>query len=286
VSDDLPFLDIAGKYPLLTRREEILLGRRIQAWLAHPEPVPPSIARSGRRARDRFVLCNLRLVASIARYYTRRLDGTSLTYSDLLQEGTIGLQRAAELYSPTCGYKMSTYSSWWIRQSITRLLDRSQGTIRITRTAHKKLTAYTEAEAQGGSPAAILERAGLGQRDHELVVGARQCSVVLSTGAMRNKLEDGGEFEMAAPPPPDSDPSGYRVLRDIAAPDLGWILERLEDGEKVPAADLQRLRFRISRQAQTLLQSVNCLSRGLCRYSLRALLVERRQTGSPPLDPQ
>lgn len=248
VSDDLPFLDIAGKYPLLTRREEILLGRRIQAWLTHPEPVPPAIVRSGRRARDRFVLCNLRLVASIARYYTRRLDGTSLTYADLLQEGVIGLQRAAELYSPTCGYKMSTYSSWWIRQSITRLMDRSQGTIRITRTAHKKLTAYTEAEAQGGTPEQILERAGLGRRDHELVVGARLCSVVLSTGAMRNKLEDGSEFEAAAPPPPETDPDLYRRLCEAAGPELEPVLQRLEDGEKVAAADLQRLRARLREQ--------------------------------------
>jgi len=248
VSDDLPFLDIAGRYPLLTRREEILLGRRIQAWLTHPEPVPASIVRSGRRARDRFVLSNLRLVASIARYYTRRLDNTGLTYSDLLQEGVIGLQRAAELYSPSCGYKMSTYSSWWIRQSITRLLERSQGAIRITRTAHKKLTAYAQAEAEGGTPEEILERAGLNKRDHELVVGARLCSVVLSTGAMRSHLEEGGEFEVPAPPPPETDPELYRRLCEAAGPELEPVLQRLEDGERVPAADMQRLRARLKAQ--------------------------------------
>lgn len=283
MSDDLPFLDIAGRYPLLTTREEILLGRRIQAWLTHPEPVPPQVLRSGRRARDRFVLCNLRLVASIARYYIRRLDGTSLTYSDLLQEGVIGLQRATELYSPSCGYKMSTYASWWVRQSITRLLERSQGTIRITRTAHKKLTAYTLAEQEGGTPEQILARAGLGRRDHELVVGARECSVVLSTAAMRQRLDQhreqgaGEDFDLPAPAPEIPDPDLYLQICDVAGEDLVGALQRLEDGERVSAAEVQRLRARLL-WPLLMLQLVNRLSLRLSAHSLCALLVERRQT--------
>ncbi len=151
VSDDLPFLDIAGKYPLLTRREEILLGRRIQAWLTHPEPVPPAIVRSGRRARDRFVLCNLRLVASIARYYTRRLDGTSLTYADLLQEGVIGLQRSAELYIRSFCNNKCTHRMCFILESITRVIYLIHGSIGMTLTAQNNLTDYTEADGEGGT---------------------------------------------------------------------------------------------------------------------------------------
>ncbi len=72
--------------------------------------------------------------------------------------------------------------------------------------------------------------------------------MVLSTGAMRNKLEDGSEFEAAAPPPPETDPDLYRRLCEAAGPELEPVLQRLEDGEKVAAADLQRLRARLREQ--------------------------------------
>lgn len=244
VSDDLPFLDIAGRYPLLTTREEILLGRRIQAWLTHPAPVPAAVERSGRRARDRFVLCNLRLVASIAKRYSRRMGGTCLVFADLLQEGVVGLQRATELYSPTCGYRMSTYASWWIRQSITRLIERSQGPIRVTRTAHQKLTAYAEAEAEGGTPAEILARAGLNKRDHELVAGARACSAVLPLGDIR-RLDDGtSEYEPAAPAQ-EHDRELYEQIREAAGPDLVPVLQTIEEGGKPKRGELQLLRERL-----------------------------------------
>jgi len=195
MQDRASFLDIAGRYPLLSQREEILLGRRIQAWLTHPAPCPPEIERSGRRARDRFVLCNLRLVASIAKHYNNKAGGTSLSYSDLLQEGAIGLQRAAEKYSPDCGYKMSTYASWWIRQSLSRLVEKNTGAIRITRTAKLKLKAYEDAEAQGGTPAEILERSGMKKRDLALIIGAREC---MRVGSLDDP-DNAGRFHPAAP---------------------------------------------------------------------------------------
>ena len=111
------FIDMASRYPLLTQEQEIELGRRIQKWLTTENPSPGMI-RSGRRARDQFVCCNLRLVIAVAKRYHRRIRDTSLSFSDLLQEGTIGLQRAAEKYDPESGYKMSTYAYWWIRQAI------------------------------------------------------------------------------------------------------------------------------------------------------------------------
>ena len=89
------FIATATRYPLLTQNQEIELGRRIQAWLQHPDP-PASVIRSGRRARDTFVCSNLRLVISVAKKYTFAVKGTPLTFQDLIQEGTLGLQRAAE----------------------------------------------------------------------------------------------------------------------------------------------------------------------------------------------
>ena len=174
MSDVKEFIDMAARYPLLTQQQEIELGRRIQLWLKHPDP-PQGLVRSGRRARDQFVCCNLRLVVAVAKKYLRRISGTSITFADLLQEGTIGLQRAAEKYDPECGYKMSTYAYWWIRQSITRSIDMKTGMIRISSGAKRKLQKFREAAAEGGTMEQILDRAGLTQRDLKIVEQASIC---------------------------------------------------------------------------------------------------------------
>lgn len=117
-------LRAAGRAKLLTAEEEVLLGRRIRIGqnIAAHNPSPPrgsdeakQIA-DGRIAHDQLVLANLRLVVSIARRY--RPAGMDL--ADLIQEGTIGLMRAADKFDHTLGYKFSTYATWWIRQAIQR----------------------------------------------------------------------------------------------------------------------------------------------------------------------
>lgn len=121
----------AGRMKLLTADEEVLLGRRISIGQrildADPHPTPGSDearqVEDGRRAHDQLVLANLRLVVSIARRY--RPHGMDL--ADLIQEGTLGLMRAADKFDHTLGYKFSTYATWWIRQAIQRgLADRGR----------------------------------------------------------------------------------------------------------------------------------------------------------------
>ncbi len=117
-------LRASRRFPLLRAEEEVALGRRIS--IGHlveetdPDPLPGSTAAQriadGRAARERLVLSNIRLVVSIARRYP--MSGMEL--SDLIQEGVIGLMRAADKYDHTLGYKFSTYATWWIRQAITR----------------------------------------------------------------------------------------------------------------------------------------------------------------------
>jgi len=178
MTDDIgDYIKAASRYPLLTQTQEIELGRRIQAWLKHPAP-PPAVIRSGRRARDQFICSNLRLVVSIAKKYTSRLKNTSLTFQDLLQEGTLGLQRAAEKYDPECGYKMSTYAYWWIRQAVTRSLDMKSMVIHIPYDAKRKLRAYSEAAKEGGDQETILGRAGLKRRDLLTIQQAITCQNV------------------------------------------------------------------------------------------------------------
>ncbi len=183
MSEVKQFVEMAARYPLLNQQQEIELGRRIQRWVKHPDP-SPGLVRSGKRARDQFVCCNLRLVIAVAKKYRHRVAGTCITFADLLQEGSIGLQRAAEKYDPECGYKMSTYAYWWIRQAITRSIEMKSGIIRISSNAKRKLQKFRDAAQEGGSVDEILERANLAKRDLKLIEQANQCYKVTCLDAL------------------------------------------------------------------------------------------------------
>ena len=161
----MEFLNISGRYQLLTKEEEIELGRRIQRWLTWEGDVPRSVARSGQRAREKFVLCNLRLVTNIAKGWSRRVAGTGLTLEDLLHEGVFGLQRAAEKYDPNCGYAYSTYATWWVRQAISRAIEMKGGIVHVSAGAKRKLKKFEEAGTTNRSIPDTLEAAELKPRD-------------------------------------------------------------------------------------------------------------------------
>jgi RNA polymerase primary sigma factor len=135
------YLNAIGKYPLLTKSQEILLGSQVQAWVAIKSKNPNTyseeekrIEKIGKKARDKFIKCNLRLVVNIAKKYARYCK--SLDLMDLVQEGNIGLARAVEKFDPTRGYAMSTYAYWWIRQSMQRAIQFSDLTIRLSINIH------------------------------------------------------------------------------------------------------------------------------------------------------
>jgi RNA polymerase primary sigma factor len=107
------FLQEVRRYPLLTREEEVELAKRIE--------------RGDLEAKEQLVNSNLRLVISNARKY----QGHDLPLLDLIQEGILGLIRAAEKFDWRKGYKFSTYATFWIRQALQRALDNRSRTIRI-----------------------------------------------------------------------------------------------------------------------------------------------------------
>jgi RNA polymerase primary sigma factor len=107
------FLNGIGRYPLLTASEEVTLAKRVE--------------RGDLAAKERMVNSNLRLVVSIAKRYR----GHDLPLLDLIQEGTIGLNRAVEKFDWRKGYKFSTYATWWIRQACQRAVANQAVTIRV-----------------------------------------------------------------------------------------------------------------------------------------------------------
>jgi RNA polymerase primary sigma factor len=107
------YLREIGKIPLLTLAEEQELAQKV--------------VKGDKRAKDKMVEANMRLVVSIAKRYS----GRGLDFLDLIQEGNTGLLRAVEKFDPDKGFKFSTYATWWIRQAITRAIADQARTIRI-----------------------------------------------------------------------------------------------------------------------------------------------------------
>ena len=151
-------LNHAGRIPLLTAEEEILLGRRVQALMRlledNPDgpytPAEQRTLRLGKRAKDRMVSANIRLVIHVAKKYIHRIQ--TLTLADLIQEGSIGLIRGVEKFDPERGYKGSTYFYWWVRQGISRAITRDDRVIRLPISAIEALN-----KLRGFIPAFVQE---------------------------------------------------------------------------------------------------------------------------------
>jgi RNA polymerase primary sigma factor len=122
------FLKDVGKVELLTAAQEVELAKRIE--------------RGDHGAKQEMIEANLRLVISIAKRYRNQ----GLPFLDLIQEGTIGLVRAAEKFDYRKGFKFSTYATWWIRQAVARALADKGRTIRIPVHVVEKLNKITRAE--------------------------------------------------------------------------------------------------------------------------------------------
>ena len=142
------YLATIGRIPLLTPAEEIELGNQVQSMMALTEDGSKTfedheltgkqrrMLRIGRRAKERMMKANLRLVVSVAKKY----QGKGLELLDLIQEGSLGLERAVEKFDPTRGYKFSPYAFWWIRQSMTRAIACQSRTIRLPVHLSERLT--------------------------------------------------------------------------------------------------------------------------------------------------
>jgi len=162
------YLQDIGRVTLLSQEEELTLARLVQererllqlqpaesgepeaaqaAWATRAGLSPSQLRQAlhrGSRARERMIQANLRLVVAVAKKYQRR----GLELLDLVQEGSLGLERAVERFDPTRGFRFSTYAYWWIRQGITRALASQSRTIRLPVHVTEKLNRLKRAQRE------------------------------------------------------------------------------------------------------------------------------------------
>ncbi|MFM7267702.1 MAG: RpoD/SigA family RNA polymerase sigma factor [Cyanobium sp.] len=248
------YLRDIGRVPLLSHEQEITLGRQVQELMAieelreeltlragGSEPSPAALAaeaglsvpllrrrlQAGRRAKERMVAANLRLVVSVAKKYTKR----NMELLDLIQEGTIGLVRGVEKFDPTRGYKFSTYAYWWIRQGITRAIAEKSRTIRlpihITETLNKLKKGQRELSQELGRTPTVTELAVYVELPEEevkdLLCRARQ-QVSLET-----KVGDGDDTELLDLLSGDGAGPDELVASECLRGDLRALLEQLPE---------------------------------------------------------
>jgi RNA polymerase primary sigma factor len=257
------YLQEIGRIRLLRADEEIELARKIadllqlervyedlyeqldrepelKEWAEAVElPLPTFRYRLhvGRRAKDKMVQSNLRLVVSIAKKYMNR----GLSFQDLIQEGSLGLIRAAEKFDHEKGYKFSTYATWWIRQAITRAIADQSRTIRLpvhlyeTISRIKKTTKLLSQE-MGRKPTEeeIATRMEMTIEKLRFIAKSAQLPISLETPIGKEEDSRLGDFIES-----DGETPEDQVSKSLLREDLEKVLDSLSPRER----DVLRLRY-------------------------------------------
>ena len=240
------YLTSIGRVPLLTPAEEIELAHHVQQMkdllslpLEQRSTRQKHKIKMGKRARDRMMAANLRLVVSVAKKYQNQ----GLELLDLVQEGAIGLERAVDKFDPAMGYKFSTYAYWWIRQGMTRAIDNSARTIRLPIHISEKLSKMRRISRElshrfGRQPNRLELANAMGIEPQDLEDLVSQSAPCASLDAHARGEEDRSTLGELIPDP-NSDEPMEGMDRSIQKEHLGGWLSQLNEREQ----KIMRLRF-------------------------------------------
>ena len=249
------YLQEIGRVKLLSAEAELTLARLVQRrerlleqqgdgdlprWADRCQLSPAELRlalHQGRRAKERMIQANLRLVVAVAKKYLQR----GMELLDLVQEGTLGLERAVERFDPTRGFRFSTYAYWWIRQGITRAIASQSRSIRlpvhITEKLNRLKRAQRELSARLGRSPTLPELArelGLSEGVVRLTLQRQPRPISLDARVGRDQESDLGDLLEDSHATPEE-----TLTREQLHDDLEALLQELSSRE----ADVIRQRF-------------------------------------------
>ncbi len=258
------YLSDIGRYPLLTKDDEVRLAQQIEAGVAARAEMDAGgtitaarkrelrrAIRQGEDAERTFVQSNLRLVVSIAKKY----QASGLPLLDLVQEGNLGLIHAVEKFDWRKGFKFSTYATWWIRQAITRGIANTGRTIRLPVHAGDVLSRLQKArwrlETTFGRPATLAELAAdLDMPEAKVSEAMRYAADTLS---LSEPLREDGDAELGDLVEDRSAESPVEAAALALLPEeIGRLLSPLDDRER----QILKLRFGLDRGEPRTLEEV------------------------------
>ncbi len=285
------YLNDIGKYPLLTRDDEVRLGTLTQKGLAAAEKLARGDTLTmaaqedleqdvvaGADAHRKFVRSNLRLVVSIAKKY----QACGLPLLDIIQEGNFGLIQAVDRFDPRRGFKFSTYATWWIRQTIARGIANTSRTIRLPVHAGDQLLAIrmaaTALEVRHGRPPKASELAAavsLPAKKVEELLPFLGEPASLSEHLIDGETEMGELVEDLTTPPPDQ-----VVFAAMLPTHVAQLLSVLEPREQ----EVLCLRYGLDRGSPRTLEEVGehfgLTREGVRQVELKAISKLRRSSSA------
>ena len=279
------YLHEIGRVPLLTHEQEIVYGKQVQKMMAlleqkqqlsvslQQQPTTKEwadavemtetdlnkVIKEGTRAKAKMIEANLRLVVAIAKKYQKR----NMELLDLIQEGSLGLERGVEKFDPTKGYKFSTYAYWWIRQAITRAIAQQGRTIRlpihITEKLNKIKKTQRELSQQLGRSATPAEIAKVLELETSQI--REYLSIARQPISLDVKVGDNQDTELSELLEDDGSSPDLYITQELLRQDLRDLLEELtpqqrevlslrfglEDGKELSLAKIGQ-RMNLSRE--------------------------------------